>query len=86
MAGEYWLIYQLTGATLADHPYEIGRFMLVTFNVLPLVVYFFLLARLAERFGTTDWGRIFMMAAAAFGTFLTTFAVSINNHCRRRCA
>ncbi|HTM53638.1 MAG TPA: glycosyltransferase 87 family protein, partial [Pirellulales bacterium] len=80
MAGEYWLIHKLTGATLADHPYEVGRFMLVTINVLPLLVYFWLLARLAERFGTTDWGRLFMMAAAAFGTFLTTFAVSINNH------
>jgi len=39
-----------------------------------------LLAALVERFGTTDWGHIFVMAAAAFGTFLTTFAVAINNH------
>ncbi len=80
MAGEYWLIHQLTGATLADYPYEIGRAMLVTFNVVPLVIYFLVLALLAERLGTSDWGRIFMLAAAAFGTFLTTFAVSINNH------
>ena len=80
MAGEYWLIYHATGATLADHPFEIGRVLLVTFNVVPLVVYFFLLALLAERFGTTDWGRIFMLATAAFGTFLTTFAVTVNNH------
>ncbi len=80
MAGPYWVIYHVTGATLADFPYEIGRFMLVLFNVVPLVVYFVLLARLAERFGTTDWGRIFMMAAACFGTFLTTFVVVINNH------
>jgi hypothetical protein len=44
------------------------------------VIYLLLLARLIERFGTTDWGRMFVMAAAAFGTFLTTFAVTINNH------
>lgn len=80
MAGEYWIIHRLTGATLADSPYEIGRFMLVTFNVLPLLVYFWLLALMAERFGTTDWARVFMMAAATFATFLTTFVVSINNH------
>lgn len=79
MAGEYWLIHQVTGATLAEYPYEIGRFMLVTINVLPMLVYFFLLGRLADRFGTTDWARLYMMAAAAFGTFLTTFVVSINN-------
>lgn len=80
MAGEYWLINRLTGATLADSPYEIGRFMLVSINVTAMLIYFVCLALLAERVGTTDWGRIFMLAAAAFGTFLTTFVVSINNH------
>jgi hypothetical protein len=80
MAGEYWLINRLTGATLASHPYEIGRFILITINVIPMLVYFVLLARLAERFGTTDWGRLFMMACGTLGTFLTSFVVSINNH------
>ena len=54
--------------------------MLVLFNLVPLVIYFLLMARLIERFGTTDWGRIFVMAAAVFGTFLSTFVVTINNH------
>jgi hypothetical protein len=80
LAGEYWLIHKLTGATLRDHPYAIGRCMLVTVNILPLVLMFVLLGRLAERFGTTDWGRIFVMAAATMGTFLNTFAVVLNNH------
>lgn len=80
MAGVYWPIYKITGATLGTHPYEICRFMLVLFNVVPLVIYFWLLARLIDRFGTTDWGRIFAMAAAVFATFLSTFAVTINNH------
>jgi hypothetical protein len=80
MAAVYWPIHYFTGVTLGTHPYEIGRFMLVLFNVVPMVLYFVLLARLVERFGTTDWGRMFVMAAATFGTFLTTFAVTINNH------
>ncbi len=80
VAGEYWLIHRLTGATLGTHPYAVGRFMLVTINVIPLIIYFLLLARLIERFGTSDWGRIFVMGAATFGTFLTTFGVVINNH------
>ena len=33
MAGEYWLIVKLTGWTLATHPFAIGRFMLVTINL-----------------------------------------------------
>ena len=39
-----------------------------------------LLARLVERFGTTDWGRILVMAAATMGTLLNAFAVVLNNH------
>jgi hypothetical protein len=80
MAGPYWLIYKLTGATLAEHPFAIGRSLLVLFNVMPMVVYFLVVARMVERFGTSDWGRLFVMACATFGTFLSTFAVTINNH------
>ncbi|NQT14906.1 MAG: hypothetical protein HQ582_19280, partial [Planctomycetes bacterium] len=76
----YWLIHRLTGMSLGTHPYELGRALLVVVNVVPLVVCFLLLARLIERFGTTDWGRIFAMTGCCFGTFLTTFAVVLNNH------
>jgi hypothetical protein len=80
MAGEYWLIHQLTGWTLGDHPYEIGRFMVLSINLPALLLMWVLLAGLAERLGTTDWGRLLIMAGATLGTFLTTFAVVINNH------
>lgn len=80
IAAEYWAINRLTGKTLGTHPFAIGRFMLITINVIPLFIAFWLLGRLVERLGTSDWGRMFVMAAAAFGTFLTTFAVTLNNH------
>jgi len=80
LAGEYWLIHRFTGASLRDHPYEIGRFILFSANILPLILMFVLVARLVERFGTSDWGRIFVLAAATMGTFLNTFAVVLNNH------
>jgi hypothetical protein len=54
--------------------------MLVTINILPLILMYVILAKLVERFGTTDWGRIFVMAAATFATFLSTFSVVLNNH------
>ncbi len=76
----YWLIHRTTGMSLGTHSYPVGRFLLILINVVPLVVCLWLLARLVERFGTTDWGRIFVMAGGAFGTFLTTFAVVLNNH------
>ncbi|MBN2023900.1 MAG: hypothetical protein JW809_14045 [Pirellulales bacterium] len=80
LAGEYWVIHRLTGATLGTHPYEIGRFLLVTANVVPLALMMCLVAAMAEWLGTTDWGRLFVVGAAAFGTFLTTFAIVLNNH------
>jgi len=80
LAGAYWVILHLTGMSLGTHPFAVGRIMLILFNVVPLAVTFVLLAKLVERFGTTDWGRLFAMAAAVFGTFLTTFAVTLNNH------
>jgi hypothetical protein len=80
LAGEYWVIKQLTGATLAEQPHYVSRLMLVLTNVLPLAGALLLLARLIDRLGTTDWGRILAVAAACFGTFLTTFAVTLNNH------
>jgi hypothetical protein len=80
MAAEYWVIYHATGKSLGTHPYEIGRFMLITINGACLLLLFLFTARLVERLGTTDWGRILVMASCVLATFLTTFAITITNH------
>ena len=80
LAGPCWLLQQTTGATLADRPFYMVRLLLLLTNVLPLALYFLLLARLIERYGRTDWGRLYVLVAACFGTLLTTFAVTLNNH------
>jgi hypothetical protein len=85
LAGEYWLLRKLFGWTLEKQPWEVVRTILFTVNWLPLVVYLWLFSRLIDRLGTTDWGRMFVMAAACLGTFLTTFIISINNHIMAAC-
>jgi hypothetical protein len=80
VAGEYWLLHKITGKTLGTHPYELGRFMVFTVNVIPFAVMLILVAAMVERLGTTDFGRIFVMATAALGTLLTAFATVLNNH------
>jgi hypothetical protein len=82
VAGEYWLFHQGLGWSLTDerHRWEIVPVVLLTLNVLPWGVALWLLACLAERYGTTDWGRLFVLAAACFGTFVTTFSTTLNNH------
>lgn len=79
-AGEYAALKQVFGWTMTGDTNFVVRTILVTFNALPLLVYLVLMARLIERFGRTDWGRLFAVACACFGTFLPTFAVTLNNH------
>ena len=80
LAGQYWLMRQLTGAEIATEPFYVGRSMLVLTNVMPMLLWLVLIAAIAERLGQSDWGRIFVVATASFGTLLTTFAVTLNNH------
>ena len=98
LAGEYWLLKSLTGATLTSQTFFVARVMLVLTNVVPLVIALLLLAWLVDRVGwavptesgpdsevvggahPTDFCRIFVVAAACYATFLTTYSVTLNNH------
>jgi hypothetical protein len=80
VAGEYWLLQKATGWTLQHDTFELVRFILLTINCLPFVLYLIILARLVERYGTTDWSRLFVLTAGAFGTLVTPFLITFNNH------
>ncbi|MCC9609083.1 hypothetical protein LOC68_07010 [Blastopirellula sp. JC732] len=80
LAGEYWVIKHGLGLSLGSYPFYVGRIMLVITNVGLLLVMFASLVSMVERYGKSDWGRIFIITSAAFGTFLTTFAITLNNH------
>jgi hypothetical protein len=79
-AGEYWLLKKAFGWTITDNSWEVVLTILLTFNVLPLILYLALLASLVERYGTSDWGKLFVMTAGSFGTLLSPFVVTFNNH------
>ncbi|MCS6852119.1 MAG: hypothetical protein NZ700_13235 [Gemmataceae bacterium] len=80
VAGEYALLKHLCGWSITEYPQRVVRVILLTVNLIPFVLYLVLLARLVERYSVTDWGRLYVMGVACFGTFLTTFAVTLNNH------
>ena len=81
MAGEYWLVKQFAGdKTLGTHPFILGRLMLLLTNIPLAVLLFVCIAKIAERWGQTDFGRLFVMATATMGTLLSSFAVVLNNH------
>jgi hypothetical protein len=40
---------------------------------------------MVEWLGATDWGRLFVLATACFGTFVTSFQGALNNHTIATC-
>jgi hypothetical protein len=79
-AGPYWLLHKATGWTLGDHPFELGRPLMVLFGLVPLGLTILFTCRLVDAIGTTDWGRFWAVALIACGTMLTTFSVVLTNH------
>jgi hypothetical protein len=80
VAGEYWLLKNLMGWSITENRWEVVRTILLTVNGLVFLLYLMLLAQIVEQFGTSDWGRLYVLAAGGFATFVTTFAVTLNNH------
>lgn len=74
---EYWAI-KTTGWTLPDNPYEVGRLMLFTVQVLPRCCWMLASSRVCRSGLGRGLGRIFVVAAAAFRMMLTPFVV-LNN-------
>jgi hypothetical protein len=85
LAGEYWVLKHLFGLSITTDRWVVIPVILITVNVLPFAVYLLVLGRLLERLGETDWARVFVVTTACFGTFLTTFIVSLNNHTPAAC-
>ena len=79
-AAPYWLAHRLTGWTLADHPFELGRMLQLLYGLLPLGIFIAFSLRLVDRIGTSDWGRLWAAALATCGTLLDAFAVVFTNH------
>lgn len=80
VAGEYWLLRAATGLRLSDDPVPVVRTILTFNHVLGMTLLMVMLASLLEPLFVSDWTRYFVVATAGWGTFLTSFAVTLNNH------
>lgn len=86
IAGEYWLLKHVFGWSITEDRWVVMRTILLTVNLLPFVIFLVLLARLAEELGSTDWGRIFVVACGCFATLMIPFATTLNNHTIAACS
>lgn len=84
-AGQYWVLHRMFHKDIDTETWEVVVPILLVTNVIPLVLALWLLSRLLERYGRTDWGRLFTFAAACWATFLPTFAITLNNHVPAAC-
>jgi hypothetical protein len=78
-AGQYWILRK-AGLSLEADRWLVVRLIVWSQNGLCLALILAGLIPVLEAIGTTDWGRVFTFACACFGTFLTTFSVTLNNH------
>lgn len=86
-AGVYCSVRACTGWNLTEQPFLVARSMLVLVNVVPLFAFFWFVLRWMQRsmFGVgspkgAGWAMVVLACVLAFGTFLTTFANTLNNH------
>ena len=80
LAGLYWVWKQLTGIGLAERPMLVVRVLVGIVNGALLAALLFSLKRVVLRYAATPFAAVLVTATAAWGTYLTSFAVTINNH------
>jgi hypothetical protein len=80
VAGLYWVLHALFGWTFQTHPFAIVRTILILINLLPFLAYLLVMDRWLERYTPHAWTRLIVLATAAFGTLVTPFLITFNNH------
>lgn len=80
VAGVYWCVKRITGWNLIDRTADVSRVILLLVNWLPTVVSLIVLAKLVERYARRDFGKLFVLVVASWGTLLSPFTSSLNNH------
>lgn len=73
-------IKTVTGKSLKDDTFFVVQMMLVLVNVIPMAVLILLLAATLESLPVDTFTKVAIVLAASFGTFLTPFMVTLNNH------
>lgn len=72
--------YALRGKSLTEDPFLVCRIVLILVNLIPLAIWWCWLHRWLQIHVPRPWTRMVILSLAIWGTFLTTFVVTLNNH------
>lgn len=78
--GVYYVVRALSGATLMNAPFAVVPMVLLIVNLVPLILFWVLLARWIDSENLDLWSSVVLTTFIAWGTYLTTFANTLNNH------
>jgi hypothetical protein len=80
VAGVTWAMCRITGWNLDEQLEEVNVAVLLIVNALPFAISLWLLARLLAQECRSEWAAWFVLATASFGTLLSPFLTTLNNH------
>ena len=80
LAAQYWLLNKTTGLNILQQPLSVIKLLTFLNQSLLFITVILLLARIAKPLLTDKRLYALYLFAIIFGTFLSTFAVTINNH------
>ncbi|EMI44114.1 hypothetical protein [Rhodopirellula sp. SWK7] len=80
VAGVYWVVHQATGLSMTEHPIYVPRLLLLMINLPVMAVFLITMVLSIEWSSASDFAKRLAVTAGCFGTMLTPFAISLNNH------
>ncbi|MEI8022339.1 MAG: hypothetical protein WCH39_29280, partial [Schlesneria sp.] len=80
VAGITWCLQRITGWNLFDHLQQLTFLVLVLVNIVPFAASLLIWIAILDQCSSQPWTRLFGLSIAAFGTLLTPFLMTLNNH------
>ncbi|MEO1994383.1 MAG: hypothetical protein ABGZ17_03825, partial [Planctomycetaceae bacterium] len=84
-AGIYWGGKHAFGWDLLRNTRQVTRAVLLLLNLIPALAALILMCVMCERYARSNFTRAFVVFSAAFGTLVTSFAATFNNHTVAAC-
>ena len=85
-AGLYKVLHERFGWSIVQQTPLVTRVLLALINFIPWMLALWAIGVMVRKYANRSFTRLFVVATAGFGTFLSTFSVTYNNHTVAACA